>query len=712
MFKGRNRGIATRGCKVSFGEVAHTNQASDVEKPIKIITDNVGEFFTELQKQLTAREAEKKNSSGYEHPDTYKFFIDESLYDSTCVPDSVDERNNRMGNFELLDGKMNFSFSPGISIEKIIYNVLSLTKNLQTKALGTTDPDKIATDRGGEEVLYQTLWRVIADTDVGQYDSGRNDYQKHYKYLLIPYDMTTLRTVSKINSAQDDQSKVNSHRKRGILRKVYNYLYTGQNDQVFDFDLSFNFNWHIALPIQAGLTTQITKAEAAAKVTPEQQELNEQLIQNYLKKFGGIQTNFPAGPLGGFDPFAQLIEQLMGSVDVSSLSNPFAEGIEAAQNLQQDVADVQTQVNDAVSPVNDAIGMVQDGIGQVNSAIPGVVQPLFSPAVNGALTALDLLRVPGIKQDRLDTGNSSPASARENLREIDYQLDDITGDEAMQKIQVSIEEMKAGDETLDGQKYAASPGQTLLSAMFEQAASPTTQDLVSIELSIKGDPYWLEPTPHRFGATPPSNFTRLLTSRGIDPNSDGTGIESFSESETTAAGTTGYDEVVSANTAENQTLIVFRNFTPQEFDPETGITPAGRKSTNVINGVYSIIKVTHQFAGGEFRQMLHGARDTEISLRNVDLNADITGDIGGEYLPTASEVFDTDSGGSGFSLTAGDDGSLIAVAGNPTGTEGADFFAGLGLDLDTNTSGAVNVPVDDISATDVMGNAQVGPTGE
>ncbi len=690
----------------NFSEGAYTNQASDVEKPIVITTKSIGDFFTQLQQQLSEREESKFKTSGYEFSDTYQFYIDKDIFDDEIVPDTTEERESRMGNYtQGEEGKLVFTFTPGTSIEKIIQNVLTLSKTFQTKALGTPDPDVPGPDNSSLDSLYQTLWRVVVDTQIGKYDNGRNDYQKTFKYAIIPYDTTNVLNIAKLNSSQDDQSKVNSHRNRGILRKVYNYIYTGQNDQVFDFDLTFDFNWHIALPLQGGRSTQINKAEAAAKVTPEQQELNEQLIESYVKKFNGLQNNFPAGALGGFDPFAKLIEQLKGSVDVGSFSNPFSEGIETAQNLQQDVDDVTTQVNDEVGS---ATGMVQDGIGAANEAIPGVISPLFSPAVNGAQTILDSLRTSGIKTPRLADLDNSPISAAENIRSIEFQLDDIAIGEKLEKIPVTIEEMKSGDGSLDGQRYAANPGQTLLSAMFEQATnSPTGRDLINVQLNIKGDPYWLEPTPHRFGTEPSTHFRRLLEDRGLNPDSDA-GVQAFGEIETTFAGTSGQDEVVTVDTTSRETVIVFRSFTPQEFDPETGLTPAGRKNTNVINGIYAVRMVTHSFSAGEFKQTLNGSRDPTINLKNVNIDENITGNIGGEYLPTISEAFGIND--SGFSLTPGEGGSLIAVAGNPTGTAGADFFAGLGLDLDENTSGAVNVNVDDISATDVIGNAPVGAT--
>lgn len=672
---------------VNYAEMAYTNQASDVEEPIVINTDNVGDFFTQLQQQLSARESRKTGTSAYEFPDTYQFYIDQEILDASIVPDNVEERQNRMANYNSDEKKMQFTFQPGISIDKIIQNVLSLTRFFQKKTLGTTDSDVPGQDDKSTEALYQTLWRVIADTEIRNYDNGRNDYQKKFKYIIIPYDISTLQSVSKNKSSQSDQDKVNSHRSRGILRKVYNYIYTGQNDQVFDFDLTFNFNWHIALPLQGGRSTQINKAEAAAKVTPEQQQLNEQLIESYIKKFGGLRNNFPAGPLAGFDPFAQLIEQLKGSIDVNSFSNPFAEGMETAENLQQDIDDVQTQVNDEVGS---ATGMVQDGMGQVNEAIPGVVSPLFSPAINGSQTILDSLRVPGLRIPRLTDLENSPASAQENVRSIEFQLDDINEEENAQKLPVTIEEMKSGDGSLDGQQYAANPGQTLLSAMFEQAGTPTGRDLINIDLNIKGDPYWIEPTPHRFGTEPVTHFRRLLQQRGLNPDSDA-GVQDFGESETTLEAIIGHDEVVTADTTSRETLMVFRSFTPQEFDPETGLTPAGRKNTNVINGVYGVRMVTHSFSGGEFTQTLHGNRDPRISIKNVNLDQNITGNVGGEYKPTASEVFGVFPSSSGLSLTPGENSSLFSVPNTITGNPGADFFGDLDLPITLNTSGTTSV---------------------
>ena len=126
--------------------------------------------------------------------------------------------------------------------------------------------------------------------------------------------------------------------------------------------------------------------------------------------------------------------------------------------------------------------------------------------------------------------------------------------------------------------------------------------------------------------------------------------------------------------------MVFRSFTPLEFDPETGITPAGKKSNNVLNGVYGVPTVTHNFSGGVFTQTLHGIRDASIVLANVNLLAHLgvaspttPGDIGtiGEEAFANQSISLVD--GEGVITTVGGDPALTTIE---RVTEGFDLTGG------------------------------------
>ena len=593
-----------------YAEHAYTNQSSDLEKTISITTDSVGDFFTQLQDELNEREIEKKESSGYVAPDRYGFYIDADIYDEKIVPDSVEERQNRAAAYEEgKDGKLTFTFQPGISIEKIIKNVLSLTSYYQKKSKGTDDPDAIGDDKKGEEAIYPTLWRTIADAQIGIYDNVRNDYQRSYKYLIIPYEVPTLQTPSNITANQSSKQRIDAHKRKGLIKKVYNYIYTGLNDQVFDFELNFNFNWYIALPIQGGITTVASRAESKGKQTEQQKSDTEKLAE-------GINNakDFFASPIG-FTPMSFIEDLLNGSISGFA---PFETAQNAVTDASLQVSDI---IGDATAATEAATATVQSGMPTVPNSVGGIIQPpqiptVINPALgilNGAGTLVQRL-TSSTRLPRVSTGANSNITnkAQQNLRSLDIQVDDITEDD-IDGILATIQESESGRNSLDGQDYAASAGQTLLSAMFEQAESPVSRDLINIDLNIKGDPYWIEPAPHKLGTAPPSIFRRLMANRGANPDADNLTATSTTPQSTDA------DEVLTANTAQEETLMVFRSFTPQEFDPDTGITPAGKKSTNVINGVYGVKMVVHNFNRGEFTQTLKGIRDININLRNVDL---------------------------------------------------------------------------------------------
>lgn len=596
---------------VPYAEHAYTNQSSDLEEAVNITAETVGEFFTELQKQLNKRESDKTETSKYTQIDQYQFFLDEAIYNAKITDLSDEEKKNRAASYEIENGKMVFSFQAGTSIDKIVRNMLSLTSFFQKEVLSTDDPDNPGESTGGEETIYQKLWRVIADTDVGPYDELRNDYARTFKFLIIPWTATTVQTPANITSGQSSQQRVDAHRRKGLIKKVYNYIYTGLNDQVFDFELNFNFNWYIALPIQGGLTTVASKKEPKGAMSQEQKEKWEK----WANKIDNA-SDFLANP-PGFAPLSQLEDWLNGNINsLTTALEPATNSINAATASVNDV------IGTANANAQSALDTVQNGMPVVPDPLAGVVQNPLTPFISGTSSALnnltDLTRVPRISTD---ANVNITDKAQKNLRSLDVQLDAPEVIEAAnQKIKAAIAEAQSGKESSDGQDFAARPGQTLLSAMFEQAESPVSRDLINIDLNIKGDPYWLEPAPIRFGDRPSSQFRRLMANRGIDP-------DNFSPSAANTERNSNFqdmDEVSTANTAEGEVLMVFRSFTPQEFDPETGLTPAGKKSSNVLNGVYGVRMVHHSFSGGEFTQRLQGIRDINTNLAEVDLYATLS----------------------------------------------------------------------------------------
>jgi len=589
-----------------YGDLAYSNQAADLEKAITVDATTVGEFFTEFQAQMNIREEEKTKSAKYQQADLYEFFVDEALFDEKIVPDSSSDRQNRAETYDKSTGKMSFSFMPPISIDRVVENVLSLTSFFQKGIKATESTDDAGDDKKGEDATIQTLYRLIADSTMGAYDTVRADYQRKFRYLVIPYEMSTLTTPSNSASTQTSDQRFQTLARKGRIKKLYNYIYTGLNDQVLDFDLTFNFNWYAALPLQAGVSTNPAAAAPPATLTDEQKG-NAEVAADGINKG----RNFLA-KAAGFNPISFFEDQFNQFVDTN-----FSGVNQTAADISSNVDSVQAQVNDAQVAANTAIGSVtstvQSGIPAIPETIGGVVLPPnpISNTISAINQITSFTRLPRVPTVNSNTSLSGGQAQRE-LRELDVLLDDptITGQKENLPLKTSLSETMSGDTNADTAQLAQSPGRTMLSAMFNQARSPIGADLLNINLEIKGDPYWLEPPPTSRENAPQSSLDRILANRGNTPAGDSA----------VAVPTAGeLQDFTVADSATAQTYMVFRSFTPQEFDPNTGLTPAGSKSNNVLNGVYAIRQVEHKFSSGQFTQSLHGIRDPKVNLANVDL---------------------------------------------------------------------------------------------
>lgn len=606
-----------------YGDMAYTNHISDLSETVNIDAETVGEFFKKFAAILNSREESKRGTSGYVFPDTFSFKIDEQIINEKIVPDGKEERQNRAGTFEEgEDGKMRISFQAPVSIDRVIQNVLSLTKFFQKKAKGTDDPDALKKDNQGEEAIFQTLYRVVADSEMGKYDSTRQDYQRHNKYLIIPYNMTTIQTQSNQNAAVTNKQRYDAIRRKGLITKVYDYIYTGLNDQVLDFELVFNFNWYAALPLQGGIHNKPVIAEIGASKTDQQANIEagaDSLADKAAVFADRIKAEFPSS-LTSFSGWS--LEDLFKSL-VSTKVTDLQEAATTAVTADS------LQVSDVIGEVTDGIETVQSGVLDIPETIPGINNVQFVPGISETIGGISIgqafpiattERMLAILQSktqfpRIGSGGDSVDAAQQELKAVDPKLEDLNpGEKDVQIFKTSYIEAIPGKGPGAGTgEYASSPGQNMLSALFEQANSPLAADLLTIDLKIKGDPYWLEPSPIGRTDHPITAFERAEANRG------GTGQ---------ATSFNGVDST------DSQTYFVFRSFTPQQFDAETGITPKNNKDRNALNGVYGVRTVTHSFSQGMFTQELHAIRDPQLNLQGIDIDAP---------LAAASAASDTDS---------------------------------------------------------------------
>jgi hypothetical protein len=128
----------------------------------------------------------------------------------------------------------------------------------------------------------------------------------------------------------------------------------------------------------------------------------------------------------------------------------------------------------------------------------------------------------------------------------------------------------------------------MVSVLFEQQVSPTSGDLINVDLEIRGDPFWLEPDP--------------LPAAGIAPNYRDRATRKPTDFFNNSTGT--------------QTFFIFTMYLPQEVNPDTGLVPPP-SSKNIINGIYSVRKAVHKFSKGKFTQTLTAVRDPHLNINSL-----------------------------------------------------------------------------------------------
>lgn len=138
-------------------------------------------------------------------------------------------------------------------------------------------------------------------------------------------------------------------------------------------------------------------------------------------------------------------------------------------------------------------------------------------------------------------------------------------------------------------------GKSFVSAMFTQSLHSKNGDLLSIELTIKGDPFWFDAIPVETSAI----------------------AQHVSVTERAKMEETG--EVGNYTSILAQNYFLFTSQSPVE-SIIAGDNLGGFTQSTVINGLYYVITTRNEFSKGTFKQILSAVREklTDVNLLNID----------------------------------------------------------------------------------------------
>lgn len=249
---------------------------------LTITGQTVGEVISELKNALNyAEEISWTTDFNTQYKNEYEITFDESTKDweKWTIASSTETLNTRYVSKD--DNKIIFHIHSGTDITEFIGIILKSTveyKQIPAYGGGTvrSNPNEPSTS-GGSKIPY--TYKVISDITNTQYDLLRNDYAKKINYKIKKHLATSLIVdpayiAQTVGNSAEQQSRISSLRGSGMLRKRYDYLFTGQNTEVLNLDMKLQNTFYIMTPIYGG---QINTAMQASTVGNNPTSIREKI---------------------------------------------------------------------------------------------------------------------------------------------------------------------------------------------------------------------------------------------------------------------------------------------------------------------------------------------------------------------------------------------------------------------------------------------------
>jgi hypothetical protein len=585
---------------ILYDELAQSNAYFSVQHNIVLNeVSNFAKAMADLETKLNEDQFEKLFTN-YSVPDTYKIIVDQSLATNVTALVADEAKNSSRGGDFINFKEKTASFGAGTSVDKIVDSLLANSAYFAKKLQSTTTRAGVPETISKQTDQMKSLWRIVTETRPIAYDALRQNNAVAITIWIVEYNIGALlvnapQTGQTANTIPAEIKRFNEYATNRIMNKLYNYIFTGLNDQIINFDLNMNFSFAASLARFGGYYINSTSADKGVKqVQVDAQRDVEQQI-------------------------AQILQLINNAAPTTNVNSAIAAAKDAALNsaLDPTARARYTKLLDYVkpgAPVNfldiDRQIAAQGGIQAdgSESSLSLAARRANTVANNGSLTSPINPNSPAFISD-ININSAASQQARSTFEAISGgKLRPVVFAESNQ-------DQNAGQGTVANND----PSRARLSSIFSTALYSTLDaSLQYIKMTIKGDPYWL--FPGSINATSPG-----ILYKSDMPAQDAVALIKSSQKNTTTPTDAAY-----ANILGTDNFIVIRFRTPSIYtdpgEPGTqGIQGVSRisgsggplETVDTFSGVYRVITVLSKFERGKFTQELTCMLDPVI---NIDID--------------------------------------------------------------------------------------------
>lgn len=526
-------------------------------------------------------------------PDTYKITLDDDISGFHITPPTHNTDSSRNDSTIKFDGK-NATFPSGTSVDKIIDTLLANTEEYQKLIKNSSTPAANGKTMNEEVSQMKKLWRIITESRPLKYDPRQNNYAREFTIFVVQYDIGVLDTNTFQDSAgaktiEAERKRLQTYADKGILKKKYNYIFTGLNDQVINFDIRINNAFASATARMGGIYYNAAMADKGVvnqNHSSDEASVTEKLIRA---------ISFQHGPDKGSVQASRAQDEARAAIDSAKLQP----GTKSRYTKLLNNAKPESWTNFSES-IQTAGGLDQDG----ELARAQLRAKIISTPIQDKTSEKSLKFISNVDINSLD----AQTAYKDYVEGIKGKLRPVARIDTMQQRQTA------------GVESSSNSGIQKLSSIFA-VAMHSSQDVsfAKVEMNIKGDPFWLFPQPVS------TNDAKLFNSL----KSKSEAIEFIKRAH--------FQLRDSVNIYGTDNFIIIRFRTPRVFDINDGVNDETNSLTDIrtFSGVFKVVTITSKFESGKFHQVLSCLLDYNIDI--VNFMQEIETDIKKPDSPTSPE---------------------------------------------------------------------------
>lgn len=554
---------------VKYDELAQSNSYFSLQHNITLDSiESFGQTMKNLEDKLNLDQYVKLIDN-YSIPDVYKIVVDPVLENIPLILTDKARHTMRNADYVKFD-KKTASFTAGTSIDKIVDTLLGNSEHYQKQLPAAETRNGEAKDAESAPTLRK-LWRIVTESRPIGYDFMRQDNAVEVTIFITEYNLGLVETDANQTAQKSEVSKkrFKDYLTKGILKKQYNYIFTGLNDQILNLDLNMNFSF------------------AAA-----------------LSRFGGVYYESgigDKGPKNNEDAKEQ----------IEKLNKQVSETIRFVNSAGANAKDSDKRIAEATAALNKSVldeSTRNRYIALLNKSKPATRTTFTNQIVEGQ----GIERTGAVSSKPVIKGSLSPAVGDTSLRFIS----DVNSNSAAAKIAMeNFENTKKGKlrptafrETAQEATLAGSidtsndAARSRISSVFSTALYSTLDaSLQTLKFTIKGDPFWLFPEP-----TPVDQKKLRINAENI--KTDKQGVFDYFK--------TLHLKFFNANQIGTDNFILLRFRTPRIYNELSGQNDP-YTDVDTFSGVYKVITITSKFSGGKFTQELSCILDPLLDIKDI-----------------------------------------------------------------------------------------------